>query len=139
VKSWPVAGPGPVCLQEHFGRRKPAPTRDHTERIAQGLWVIGQGRGLANGDYRTGAIKLRPRCRSDVPSGYFFCGLLYWSRPGIDRGSDLLLQHVVSTHPHWPHVIIILRAMGGELEAWENGVGRGEPVGRLLSRALRGA
>jgi 3-phosphoshikimate 1-carboxyvinyltransferase len=115
---------GETCVTE------PAPTRDHTERMLQGLGyevnVSGNKRCLKSGGFLNASQIDVP---SDLSSAAFFI-----VAASIAQDSDLRLQHV-GINPTRIGVINILRQMGAQIQIDnERNVG-GEPVADLRVRA----
>ncbi len=120
---------GTTCVTE------PAPTRDHTERMLNGMGYPLQrkdGRVCLQGGHALHAIDID--IPADISSAAFFL-----VGASIAGGSDLLLEHV-GMNPTRTGVIDILRRMGAAIEVLnERDVG-GEPVAdlRVRSAPLRG-
>ncbi len=120
---------GRTCVTE------PAPTRDHTERMLQGLGYALE-RDSATICLRGGG-RLQGRdidVPSDISSAAFFL-----VGASIAEGSDLLLRHV-GMNPTRTGVIDILRLMGADIEVLDPREAGGEPVAdlRVRSAPLRG-
>jgi 3-phosphoshikimate 1-carboxyvinyltransferase len=117
---------GETCVTE------PAPTRDHTERMLQGLGYEVRREGsricLSGG----GVLKAQ---NIDVPAdissaAFFLVGA------SIAPNSDLLLEHV-GMNPTRTGVIDILRLMGGDIEVLNERTVGGEPVADLRVRSAQ--
>jgi len=115
---------GKTCVTE------PAPTRDHTERMLQGLGYAVRRYGsrvcLDGGGHLTA-------CPIDVPAdvssaAFFLVGA------SIAPGSDLVLAHV-GLNPTRDGVIAILRLMGASIETLNRRDVGGEPVADLHVRS----
>ena len=120
---------GSTCVIE------PAPTRDHTERMLQGLGYavrrVGAAVTLAGGG-RLRAVTIE--VPGDISSAAFFL-----VGAAITPGSDLLLRNV-GVNPTRTGVIDILRLMGADIEMLALRESGGEPVADLRVRhaPLRG-
>lgn len=114
---------------------EPAPTRDHTERMLKGFGyevkVQGATATLRGGGKLT-ATKID--VPSDISSAAFFL-----VAASIAPNSDLTLEHV-GINPTRVGVINILKAMGGNLEVFNEREIGGEPVAdiRVRSAQLKG-
>lgn len=114
---------------------EPAPTRDHTERMLKGfgyeVTVQGSTASLRGGGKLT-ATKID--VPSDISSAAFFL-----VAASIAPNSDLTLEHV-GINPTRVGVINILKAMGGNLEVFNEREIGGEPVAdiRVRSAQLKG-
>lgn len=114
---------------------EPAPTRDHTERMLKGFGyevkVQGATASLRGGGKLT-ATKID--VPSDISSAAFFL-----VAASIAPNSDLTLEHV-GINPTRVGVINILKAMGGNLEVFNEREIGGEPVAdiRVRSAQLKG-
>jgi 3-phosphoshikimate 1-carboxyvinyltransferase len=117
---------GETCVTE------PAPTRDHTERMLQGLGYEVRREGsriCLNGG---GALKAQNiDVPADISSAAFF---LVGASIALD--SDLLLEHV-GMNPTRTGVIDILRLMGGKIEVLNERTIGGEPVADLRVRSAK--
>lgn len=114
---------------------EPAPTRDHTERMLQGLGYpvrVEGPRATVSGGGRLTAVQIE--VPADISSAAFFM-----VAASIAPGSDLLLSHV-GINPTRVGVINILRAMGGDIELLNERTAGGEPVAdiRVRSAQLKG-
>lgn len=111
---------GETCVTE------PAPTRDHTERMLQGLGypVRRDGRRacVAGGGRLTAAPVEVP---ADISSAAFFL-----VGASIAQGSSVRLRHV-GVNPTRTGVIDILRLMGASIEVLDRREVSGEPVADL--------
>ncbi len=120
---------GETCVAE------PAPTRDHTERMLQGLGYEVRRAGnhicLRGGGRLTAADLDVP---ADISSAAFFL-----VGASIAPGSELVLEHV-GINPTRTGVIDILRLMGAKIEVYNPRMVGGEPVAdlRVVSRPLKG-
>ncbi len=120
---------GETCVVE------PAPTRDHTERMLQGLGYEVRRDGnricLRGGGRLTAADLDVP---ADISSAAFFL-----VGASIAPGSELVLEHV-GINPTRTGVIDILRLMGAKIEVHNPRMVGGEPVAdlRVVSRPLQG-
>jgi 3-phosphoshikimate 1-carboxyvinyltransferase len=114
---------------------EPAPTRDHTERMLKGFGyeVMVQG---ATATLRGGGklIATKIDVPSDISSAAFFL-----VAASIAPNSDLTLEHV-GINPTRVGVINILKAMGGNLDVFNEREIGGEPVAdiRVRSAQLKG-
>lgn len=114
---------------------EPAPTRDHTERMLKGFGydvkVQGATATLRGGGKLT-ATKID--VPSDISSAAFFL-----VAASIAPNSDLTLEHV-GINPTRVGVINILKAMGGNLDVFNEREIGGEPVAdiRVRSAQLKG-
>lgn len=114
---------------------EPAPTRDHTERMLKGfgyeVTVQGSTASLRGGGKLT-ATKID--VPSDISSAAFFL-----VAASIAPNSDLTLEHV-GINPTRVGVINILKAMGGNMEVFNEREIGGEPVAdiRVRSAQLKG-
>lgn len=117
---------GRTCVTE------PAPTRDHTERMLQGMGYAVKRDGATvcvKGDGSLQAAKI------DIPAdisaaAFFLVGA------SIATGSDLVLEHV-GTNPTRVGVLNILRAMGASIEVGSTMEVSGEPVSDIRVRAAQ--
>lgn len=114
---------GETCVSE------PATTRDHTERMLQGmgydLHIDGNTICLSGG----GSLRGTPiDVPADISSAAFFL-----VGASIVPGSDLLLTHV-GINPTRTGVIDILKAMGADIELENERIAGGEPVADLRVR-----
>jgi cyclohexadieny/prephenate dehydrogenase / 3-phosphoshikimate 1-carboxyvinyltransferase len=111
---------------------EPAPTRDHTERMLRGFGYEVQTSGstvtLKSGGELTATSIDVP---SDISSAAFFM-----VGASIAEGSDITLQHV-GINPTRIGVINILRAMGGNIEVFNEREVGGEPVADIRIRSAR--
>ena len=120
---------GRTCVHE------PAPTRDHTERMLQGMgYAVSRSEGvvcLEGGGQLAGTDIDVP---ADISSAAFFL-----VGASIAPGSDLLLEHV-GVNPTRTGVLEILRLMGADVELANRRAVGGEPVAdvRVRSAALQG-
>lgn len=108
---------------------EPAPTRDHTERMLQGLGYPVQVNGRqvslqGNGRLQATAIDVP----ADISSAAFFL-----VAASIVPGSDLLLEHV-GINPTRTGIIDILRLMGADLVLENTRTVGGEPVADIRVR-----
>jgi 3-phosphoshikimate 1-carboxyvinyltransferase len=114
---------GRTCVTE------PAPTRDHTERMLQGLGypVVRNGSTVcvAGGGRLTARDIEVP---ADISSAAFFM-----VGASIAPGSDLVLEHV-GVNPTRTGVIEILRLMGASIEITNERDTGGEPVADIRVR-----
>ena len=120
---------GRTCVTE------PAPTRDHTERMLQGLGYALERDGATICLQGGGRLQGRDiDVPSDISSAAFFL-----VGASIAEGSDLLLRHV-GMNPTRTGVIDILRLMGADIEVLDPREAGGEPVAdlRVRSAPLRG-
>lgn len=120
---------GRTCVTE------PAPTRDHTERMLQGLGYALEKDGATV--CLEGGGRLQGRdidVPSDISSAAFFL-----VGASIAEGSDLLIRHV-GMNPTRTGVIDILRLMGADIEVLDPREAGGEPVAdlRVRSAPLKG-
>jgi len=120
---------GKTCVTE------PAPTRDHTERMLQGMGYtvdVDSGTACLTGGGRLVATTID--VPSDISSAAFFL-----VGASIAEGSDLTLQHV-GINPTRTGVIDILRLMGADIEVLNPREVGGEPVAdlRVRSAPLKG-
>ena len=120
---------GKTCVKE------PAPTRDHTERMLNGMgYTVQSSNGTAclegGGTLRSTTIDVP----ADISSAAFFL-----VGASIATGSDLLLEHV-GINPTRTGVIDILRLMGADIEIQNEREVGGEPVAdiRVCSAVLHG-
>lgn len=109
---------------------EPAPTRDHTERMLEGLGypLVRENErsvALAGGGCLTGTDMDLP---ADISSAAFFL-----VGASIAPGSDLVLEHV-GVNPTRDGVIEILRLMGADIERLNPHLAGGEPVADLRVR-----
>lgn len=120
---------GETCVTE------PAPTRDHTERMLQGMGydvrIDGSTVCLSGGGNLKGTQIEVP---ADISSAAFFL-----VGASIVPGSDLRLTHV-GINPTRTGVIDVLRKMGAHIELQNERFAGGEPVAdiRVRSASLRG-
>jgi len=115
---------GTTCVTE------PAPTRDHTERMLQGMGYPlrrAAGRVCLAGGGRLQAIEID--VPADISSAAFFL-----VGASIAPGSDLVLEHV-GMNPTRTGVLDILRGMGAAIEVHNPHDVGGEPVADLHVRA----
>lgn len=109
--------------------REPAPTRDHTERMLNGFGYPVTREGdvawLQGGGHLTAAPIDVP---SDISSATFFL-----VAAAITPGADLTLEHV-GINPTRVGVINILKAMGADLELFDEHEVGGEPVANIRVR-----
>ena len=115
--------------------REPAPTRDHTERMLQGFGYPvrrDDGRITLVGGGRLTARDLR--VPGDISSAAFFL-----VGASIAPGSDLVLRGV-GVNPTRDGVLHILRAMGADIELFNQAETGGEPIAdiRVRHAPLRG-
>ena len=120
---------GQTCVHE------PAPTRDHTERMLQGMGYAVSCRGgvaCLDGGGRLAAASID--VPADISSAAFFL-----VGASIAPGSDLLLEHV-GVNPTRTGVLEILKLMGADIELSNPREVGGEPVAdvRVRSALLRG-
>ena len=120
---------GTTCVSE------PAPTRDHTERMLQGLGYpvrTAPGRACLDGGGSLGGGTL------DVP-GDISSAAFFLVGASIAPGSDLTLTNI-GMNPTRIGVINILRDMGADIEVQNPRQAGGEPVAdlRVRSAPLRG-
>lgn len=110
--------------------REPAPTRDHTERMLNGMgYSVSCRDGVAcldGGGSLTATVIDVP---ADISSAAFFL-----VGASIAPGSDLLLEHV-GINPTRTGVLEILRLMGADIEINNPREVGGEPVADLRVRA----
>lgn len=114
---------GRTCVTE------PAPTRDHTERMLQGLGypVMRDGSTVCvDGGGRLTARDIE--VPADISSAAFFM-----VGASIARGSDLLLEHV-GVNPTRTGIIEILRLMGARIDITNQRDAGGEPVADIRVR-----
>ncbi len=114
---------GRTCVTE------PAPTRDHTERMLQGLGyaVVRDGSTVCvDGGGRLTACDIE--VPADISSAAFFM-----VGASIAPGSDLLLEHV-GVNPTRTGIIGILRLMGASIEITNQRDAGGEPVADIRVR-----
>lgn len=109
---------------------EPAPTRDHTERMLEGLGypLVRENErsvALTGGGRLTGTDMDLP---ADISSAAFFL-----VGASIAPGSDLVLEHV-GVNPTRDGVIEILRLMGADIERLNPHLAGGEPVADLRVR-----
>jgi len=109
---------------------EPAPTRDHTERMLEGLGypLVRENErsvALTGGGRLTGTDMDLP---ADISSAAFFL-----VGASIAPGSDLVLEHV-GVNPTRDGVIEILRLMGADIERLNLHLAGGEPVADLRVR-----
>ena len=109
---------------------EPAPTRDHTERMLEGLGypLVRENErsvALTGGGRLTGTDMDLP---ADISSAAFFL-----VGASITPGSDLVLEHV-GVNPTRDGVIEILRLMGADIERLNPHLAGGEPVADLRVR-----
>lgn len=109
---------------------EPAPTRDHTERMLEGLGypLVRENErsvALTGGGCLTGTDMDLP---ADISSAAFFL-----VGASIAPGSDLVLEHV-GVNPTRDGVIEILRLMGADIERLNPHLAGGEPVADLRVR-----
>lgn len=115
---------GRTCVTES------APTRDHTERMLQGMGYAVKRDGATVCVKGGGSLQA---AKIDVPAdisaaAFFLVGA------SIAAGSDLLLEHV-GTNPTRIGVLNILRAMGASIEIGSTMEISGEPVSDIRVRA----
>ncbi|MEJ2686916.1 MAG: 3-phosphoshikimate 1-carboxyvinyltransferase [Gammaproteobacteria bacterium] len=120
---------GRTCVTE------PAPTRDHTERMLQGMGYPVEREGATvclqgGGHLRAGPIDVP----GDISSAAFFL-----VGASIAPGSELLVEHV-GINPTRTGILDILRLMGADIALENPREAGGEPVAdlRVRSAALRG-
>ncbi|HET8610672.1 MAG TPA: 3-phosphoshikimate 1-carboxyvinyltransferase [Burkholderiales bacterium] len=114
---------GRTCVTE------PAPTRDHTERMLQGLGypVMRDGSMVCvDGGGRLTARDIE--VPADISSAAFFM-----VGASIAPGSDLLLEHV-GVNPTRTGIIDILRLMGASIDITNQRDAGGEPVADIRVR-----
>lgn len=114
---------GETCTLE------PAPTRDHTERMLQGMGYevrVDGARACLSGGGKLTAGKIE--VPADISSAAFFL-----VGASIAEGSDLTLKHV-GMNPTRTGVIDILKLMGADIEVSNERVVGGEPVADLRVR-----
>jgi 3-phosphoshikimate 1-carboxyvinyltransferase len=108
---------------------EPAPTRDHTERMLQGMGyqvdVAGDTVTIEGGGKLTATTIDVP---SDISSATFFM-----VGAAISEGSDITLTHV-GINPTRIGVINILRLMGADITLSNESVTGGEPVADIRVR-----
>ena len=120
---------GRTCVHE------PAPTRDHTERMLQGMgYAVSCRKGvvcLEGGGQLAGTGIDVP---ADISSAAFFL-----VGASIAPGSDLVLEHV-GVNPTRTGILSILRLMGADIELSNRRDVGGEPVAdvRVRSALLQG-
>lgn len=114
---------------------EPAPTRDHTERMLQGLGYAVRRLGKQVSVSSGGKLSA---CDIDVPAdissaAFFLVGA------SIAAGSDVTLKHV-GINPTRTGVIDILKLMGADIQLLNECAVGGEPVAdlRVRSAQLRG-
>lgn len=114
---------GCVCVAE------PAPVRDHTERMLQGLGISidvdGQWRCVEPGDLQAADIHVP----ADFSSAAFFI-----VGATIAPGSDIRLTHV-GVNPTRTGLLDVLRDMGADIRLENERNVAGEPVADILVRA----
>lgn len=120
---------GETCTVE------PAPTRDHTERMLQGMGYdvrVDGAKACLSGGGKLAAGRIE--VPSDISSAAFFL-----VGASIAPGSDLTLKHV-GMNPTRTGVIDILRLMGADISVSNERVVGGEPVAdlRVRSAPLKG-
>ena len=115
---------GETCVTE------PAPTRDHTERMLQGLGYPVKTEG--NRICVTGGGKL-VATKIDVPAD-ISSATFFMVGASIAPGSDITLEHV-GMNPTRIGVINILRLMGADLAISNEKTVGGEPVADIRVRA----
>jgi 3-phosphoshikimate 1-carboxyvinyltransferase len=120
---------GRTCVHE------PAPTRDHTERMLNGMgYAVSSADGVAclvgGGQLSATDIDVP----ADISSAAFFL-----VGASIAPGSDLVLEHV-GVNPTRTGVLEILRLMGADIELSNRREVGGEPVAdlRVRSASLHG-
>jgi len=120
---------GRTCVTE------PAPTRDHTERMLQGMGYPVERDGATvclrgGGHLQAGPIDVP----GDISSAAFFL-----VGASIAPGSELVIEHV-GINPTRTGVLDILRLMGADIALENPREAGGEPVAdlRVRSAALRG-
>ncbi|NOX08033.1 MAG: 3-phosphoshikimate 1-carboxyvinyltransferase [Gammaproteobacteria bacterium] len=120
---------GQTCTTE------PAPTRDHTERMLNGMGYEVRVEGAraclqSGGELTAGEIDVP----ADISSAAFFM-----VGASIAEGSDVTLRHV-GMNPTRTGVIDILRLMGADISVLNERVVGGEPVAdlRICSAVLHG-
>lgn len=108
---------------------EPAPTRDHSERMLQGfsypVTVAGSKASLQGGE-RLKAVHID--VPADISSAAFFM-----VAASITPGAELTIEHV-GINPTRVGVINILRAMGGDLQVFNERTVGGEPVADITVR-----
>lgn len=114
---------------------EPAPTRDHTERMLQGMGYpveVNGNRVQIQGGGKLTATKID--VPTDISSAAFFM-----VGAAIAPGSDITLQHV-GINPTRVGIINILRLMGADITLSNEAVTGGEPVADIRVRyaPLRG-
>ena len=117
---------GRTCITE------PAPTRDHTERMLQGL-----GYSVETDDSHiclTGGGKLNAT-KIDVPAD-ISSATFFMVGASIASGSDITLEHV-GMNPTRIGVINILRLMGADITLNNEKTVGGEPVADIRVRAAK--
>lgn len=115
--------------------REPAPTRDHTERMLQGMGYPVERTGnriCLQGGHRLKAIPIE--VPADISSAAFFL-----VGASIAPDSDLILEHV-GINPTRTGVLDILKRMGANIDIVATREAGGEPVAdlRVRSAVLRG-
>lgn len=112
--------------QDKTSITEPAPTRDHTERMLEGMGYAidreGNNVSLVGGG-RLQGIQLR--VPGDISSAAFFL-----VAASITPGSDLWIRNV-GVNPTRDGIIQLLRLMGGNVEIANNRFAGGEPVADL--------
>ncbi len=111
---------------------EPVPTRDHTERMLQGLGYP-LTRDLASVCLEGGG-ELRGSCM-DVPADISSAAFLLVGA-SIAPGSDLCLRHV-GWNPTRTGAVEILQRMGADIQVLSTGHAGGEPVADLRVRSAR--
>ncbi len=117
---------GSTCVTE------PVPTRDHTERMLQGMGYAVKRGGATVCVEGGGSLQA---AKIDVPAdissaAFFLVGA------SIATGSDLVLEHV-GTNPTRIGALNILRAMGAAIEIGSTMEMNGEPVSDMRVRAAQ--
>lgn len=112
---------------------EPAPTRDHTERMLRGF-----GYDVVRDD--AGVISLQgggslKACDIEVPAD-ISSAAFFLVAASIAPGSELLMEHV-GINPTRIGVINILRAMGADIELFNEREVGGEPVADLQVRSAQ--
>lgn len=114
---------GPVCVAE------PAPVRDHTERMLQGLGasldIDGPWRCVAPGDLQAVDIQVP----ADFSSAAFFI-----VGASIAPGSEIRLSHV-GVNPTRTGLLDVLRGMGADIRLENERDAAGEPVADIVVRS----
>ncbi|MGA7799689.1 MAG: 3-phosphoshikimate 1-carboxyvinyltransferase [Gammaproteobacteria bacterium] len=120
---------GRTCVTE------PAPTRDHTERMLQGMGYPVEREGATVCLRGAGRLTAGP---VDVP-GDISSAAFFLVGASIAPGSELLIEHV-GINPTRTGVLDILRLMGADIALENPREAGGEPVAdlRVRSAALRG-